>query len=141
MRLELPCTWISGPSCRFSSSTALPTSPCSSCEFFQSTRFSVRDATYLFALLSESAPGSSEYGQCDAKTSYVFLPSSRSNGLPMNSPMRCPICSSQYFTDHPPCVKPPVGSSSGPPGPCITPSSVRNVLTTSLLIVLSCVCC
>src|SRR3989442_7925604 len=29
-------------------------------------------------------------------------------------------------TDHPPCLKFPLGSSSGPPGACITPSRVTN---------------
>src|SRR2546427_2683855 len=47
--------------------------------------------------------------------------------------MSLPIISSQYFTDQPPCSKPPSRSSSGPPGPCITPSRVRKVPTTSLL--------
>jgi hypothetical protein len=32
----------------------------------------------------------------------------------------------------PPCAKPPSGSSSGPPGACMTPSRVRNAFTTIL---------
>lgn len=32
----------------------------------------------------------------------------------------------------PPCVKPPLGSSAGPPGACATPSSVMNSVTMSL---------
>jgi hypothetical protein len=33
----------------------------------------------------------------------------------------------------PPWVKEPLGSSSGPPGACITPSRVRNVCTVSFM--------
>src|SRR5918996_5063400 len=51
----------------------------------------------------------------------------------MNSPMDWFIRPSQKFTDQPPCSKPPVGSSSGPPGACITPSRLTNVFTTSFL--------
>src|SRR5436190_7946514 len=45
-----------------------------------------------------------------------------------------PILSSQWFIDHPPSVNPPLRSSSGPPGACMTPSSVTNVVTISSLI-------
>ncbi len=55
--------------------------------------------------------------------------------VPLRFAKRSPIISSQYFTDHPPCSNPPSQSSSGPPGACITPSSVRNVPTTSFLMV------
>src|SRR5206468_12724997 len=57
-----------------------------------------------------------------------------SNGRPMNSVISWFRRSSQYFTDQPPWANPPLGSSSGPPGACITPSSVRNVVTLSLRI-------
>src|SRR5437870_3641601 len=57
-----------------------------------------------------------------------------SNGRPMNSVISWLRRSSQYFTDQPPWANPPLGSSSGPPGACITPSSVRNVVTLSLRI-------
>src|SRR5262249_39018079 len=40
---------------------------------------------------------------------------------------------SKELTAQPPSVNPPVGSSSGPPGACMTPSSDMNVLTTSFL--------
>src|SRR5215813_9281771 len=43
------------------------------------------------------------------------------------------IVSSQWFTAHPPCVNPPVGSSSGPPGACVTPSTVTNIGAMRLL--------
>src|SRR5215211_3438377 len=41
------------------------------------------------------------------------------------------ISSSQYPNDQPPWSKPPLGSSSGPPGACMTPSRVANVFTMS----------
>src|SRR2546428_12649532 len=34
----------------------------------------------------------------------------------------------------PPCAKPPLSSSPGPPGACMTPSRVKKVLTISFLI-------
>src|SRR6516165_10291797 len=42
-----------------------------------------------------------------------------------------PMSASENGTSHPPRPKPPLGSSSAPPGPCMIPSSVRNVWTTS----------
>src|SRR5437899_2611562 len=63
--------------------------------------------------------------------SYVFLPRSRSNGCPICSVMTFPRKSSKYPTDHPPYLKPPLSSSPGPPGACITPSSVMNDNTMS----------
>src|SRR5438876_9443497 len=65
--------------------------------------------------------------------SYVFLPRSISNGCPICSVMTFPIKSSKYPTDHPPYLKPPLSSSPGPPGACITPSSVMNDKTMSFL--------
>src|SRR3989442_4757867 len=41
--------------------------------------------------------------------------------------------SSKRGIDHPPYLNPPLESSSGPPGACITPSSVTNVRTISFL--------
>src|SRR5207245_6606452 len=48
--------------------------------------------------------------------------------------MTFPRTSSKYGTDHPPYLKPPLSSSPGPPGACITPSSVMNDKTMSFLI-------
>ena len=42
-----------------------------------------------------------------------------------------PMSASENGTSHPPWPNPPLGSSSAPPGPCMTPSSVRNVCVTS----------
>src|SRR5262245_5901464 len=41
------------------------------------------------------------------------------------------MSASENGTSHPPQPNPPLGSSSAPPGPCMTPSSVRNVCVTS----------
>jgi hypothetical protein len=49
--------------------------------------------------------------------------------------MNAPTVSSKYGTVQPPSEKPPLASSSGPPGACTTPSSDTNVLLTSFLIV------
>src|SRR3982751_5793695 len=45
-----------------------------------------------------------------------------------------PICSSQKGWTQPPNLKPSDGSSSGPPGACMTPSSDRNTAPVSLRI-------
>src|SRR5438132_14343963 len=47
--------------------------------------------------------------------------------------MAWPTASSKRGIDHPPYLKPPLESSSGPPGACLTPSSVTNVRTISFL--------
>src|SRR5947209_14283548 len=66
--------------------------------------------------------------------SYVRRPSSRSNGVSNSCPMTGPIASSEQPNIHPPKRKPPVGSSSGPPGACMTPSSDWNTAPVSLRI-------
>ena len=53
------------------------------------------------------------------------------------SNMTLPDSSSSSGACHPPCVKPPSRSSSGPPGACATPSSVTNSVTMSLPMVSS----
>src|SRR3977135_1962479 len=50
------------------------------------------------------------------------------------SPIALPPSSSKKGTVHPPNANPPCGSSSGPPGACMTPSSDTNVNTTIFLI-------
>src|SRR5260370_10871531 len=47
--------------------------------------------------------------------------------------MTVPITSSEYGACHPPYVKPPLVSSSGPPPACITPSRVMNSSTITFL--------
>src|SRR5438094_3897999 len=59
------------------------------------------------------------------------MPSAPSN----DSMMAWPATSSKKSLSfcHPPCSNPPLVSSSLPPGACMTPSSVRNSLTTILI--------
>src|SRR6478735_8898990 len=42
--------------------------------------------------------------------------------------------SSRKGTNQPPCEKPSLVSSSGDPGPCATPSNVRNSVSVSLIV-------
>src|SRR5260370_31271270 len=52
--------------------------------------------------------------------------------------MEAPSASSKWGAVQPPSVKPPVGSSCGPPGACMTPSRLVKVATTILRMVVSC---
>src|SRR6188472_4362507 len=65
--------------------------------------------------------------------SYVRFPSSRSYS-PMMTPSNGPMSPSQSGFTHPPKRKSQVGSSSGPPGACITPSSDWKTAPVSLRI-------
>src|SRR3954469_12588988 len=65
--------------------------------------------------------------------SYVRRPSSRSYSLEI-MPSNGPISPVKNGCVQPPSVKPLVGSSSGPPGACITPSSEMNTAPVSLRI-------
>src|SRR5690349_7513392 len=47
--------------------------------------------------------------------------------------MTAPRTSSEYGACHPPYAKPPLGSSSGPPPACMTPSRVTNSSTITFL--------
>src|SRR5437870_777035 len=57
-----------------------------------------------------------------------------SNSPAIVSPMAWFRASSQNGMTQPPCVNPFRGSSSGPPGDCMTPSSVTWVIAMSFLI-------
>src|SRR5690606_8715100 len=61
------------------------------------------------------------------------LPSSRSNGSAIMPMIASPVSLLAYGALQPPCLNPPLGSSSGPPGACITPSSETCALTISIL--------
>src|SRR4029078_1344625 len=65
--------------------------------------------------------------------SYVRRPSSRSYSLEM-MPSNGPMSPVKKGWVQPPSVKPLVGSSSGPPGACITPSSETKTAPVSLRI-------
>src|SRR5512147_1524061 len=81
----------------------------------------VREATYLVAALT---PGhaSAWYGQYGAQISKVLRPNSRSNGMFICLLRSVPRIASEYGAIQPPYAKPPLVSSSGPPGACMTPS-------------------
>src|SRR5512143_1057191 len=81
----------------------------------------VFEATYLVAVLT---PGHSSAccGQNGSQISKVVRPSNRSNGRFICLLRSVPRISSEYGAIHPPYAKPPLVSSSGPPGACMTPS-------------------
>src|SRR5512143_91822 len=81
----------------------------------------VLEATYFVAALT---PGHASpcCGQYDAQISKVLRPSNRSNGMFICLPRTAPRAASEYGAVHPPYAKPPLVSSSGPPGACMTPS-------------------
>src|SRR5512140_1763179 len=81
----------------------------------------VFEATYLVAVL---APGhaSACCGQYEAQISKVLRPNNRSNGMSICLFRAVPRIASEYGAAHPPYAKPPLVSSSGPPGACMTPS-------------------
>src|SRR5512136_1577603 len=95
------------------------------------------EATYLVAVLT---PGhaSACCGQYRAQISKVLRPNNRSNGMFICFLRAVPRISSEYGPAHPPYAKPPLVSSSGPPGACMTPSreicsSTITFLMTELL--------
>src|SRR5436190_23511170 len=65
--------------------------------------------------------------------SYVRRPSSKSYS-PVMMPSNGPMSPVKKGCDQPPSVKPLVGSSSGPPGACMTPSSEMKTAPVSLRI-------
>src|SRR5512140_2935811 len=81
----------------------------------------VFDATYLVAVLTPGHP-SPRCGQYDAQISKVLRPNNRSKGRFICFLRAAPRISSAYGAVHPPYAKPPLVSSSGPPGACMTPS-------------------
>src|SRR5438552_5215957 len=93
----------------------------------------VFEATYLVAGLT---PGhmSAWCGQYGAQISKVLRPNNRSNGILICLFMTVPRTSSEYGACHPPYLKPPLVSSSGPPPACMTPSRVMNSSTITFLI-------
>src|ERR1700761_8602506 len=65
--------------------------------------------------------------------SKVRRPSRNALAWLVSSVTNAPTAGSGNGACQPPCVKAPRGSSSGPPGACITPSRVRNVWTVSFM--------
>src|ERR1700749_2288397 len=65
--------------------------------------------------------------------SNVLRPSRNALAGLLSSVTNSPTAGSQNGACQPPCAKASLGSSSGPPGACITPSRVRNVWTVSFM--------
>ncbi len=81
-----------------------------------------------------SSSGSVAFGHEAAKMSYVRRPSRNASTRPNTSSMKAPVSSSKSGTTQPPRSKPPLRSSSGPPGgPCATPSIETNAVTVSFI--------
>src|SRR6266700_4194394 len=92
----------------------------------------VFDATYLVAVLT---PGHMSLccGQNAAQMSKVLRPSNKSNGMFICFFIAVERTGSECGLIHPPCAKPPLVSSSGPPGACMTPSRETNSSTLTFL--------
>src|SRR5450759_2134253 len=92
----------------------------------------VLEATYLVA---DMTPGhaSACCGQYGAQISKVVRPTNRSNGMFICLCMTVPTTSSENGTIHPPYAKPPLVSSSGSPGDCMTPSRETKLSTITFL--------
>src|SRR5215469_2773397 len=92
----------------------------------------VFEATYLVAVLT-AGQKSLCCGQNRAQRSKVFRPISRSHGVFICFFMAVERTGSECGTVHPPYAKPPLVSSSGPPGACMTPSRETNSSTLTFL--------
>src|SRR5689334_15499396 len=88
----------------------------------------VFEATYLVAVLT-TGHTSPCCGQNRAQISKVFRPSNKSHGRLICFLMAAPLTASECGPVHPPYAKPPLVSSCGPPGACITPSRETNSST------------
>src|SRR5512141_595921 len=119
-RLPLPQTFKSGPGCCLIFATLSAISPFKNTDGCHWLEVLVFEATYLVAVLT---PGHSSAccGQNGSQMSNVLRPNSRSNGRFICLLRAFPRIGSEYGLIHPPYAKPPLGSSSGPPGACMTP--------------------
>src|ERR1051326_5909757 len=128
MRFELPQTCKSGPSCCLILVIFSAISPFKNTVGCHSWEVTVFEATYLVAVLT---PGQTSpcCGQNRDQMSKVFRPSNKSNGIFICFFMAAPLTGAECGPVHPPYAKPPLVSSSGPPGACITPSSETNSST------------
>jgi hypothetical protein len=96
----------------------------------------VVEAMYLGSVLSLPAIGSFgsvAFAQLAAKLSYVRRPSRKASAGSKIASMKRPTSSSKCGTSQPPRANPSERSSSGPPGPCITPSTETKVVTVSFI--------
>src|SRR6266851_1311234 len=92
----------------------------------------VFEATYLVAVLT-AGQISPCCGQNAAHMSKVFRPINKSNGMFICFFMASEETESECEPVHPPYAKPPLVSSSGPPGACMTPSRETNSSTLTFL--------
>src|SRR5437660_1482223 len=88
----------------------------------------VFEATYLVAVMT-AGQMSLCCGQNGAQISKVFRPSNKSNGRFICFFTAAEETVSPRGPVHPPYAKPPLVSSSGPPGPCMTASREMNSST------------
>src|ERR1700722_5082091 len=86
------------------------------------------EATYLVAVLT-AGHMSLCCGQYGAQMSKVLRPSNKSNGRFICFFMAAELTGSECGLVPPPYAKPPLVSSSGPPGACMTPSRETNSST------------
>src|SRR5215216_4936354 len=136
MRLPLPQTCKSGPCCCLISATFSAISPFKNTDGCHLLEVLVFEATYLVAVLT---PGHSSAcpGQNGSQMSKVVRPNSRSNGRFICLLRTVPRTSSAYGAIHPPYAKPPLVSSSGPPGAWMTPSrEICSSTITFLMVIL-----
>src|SRR5260370_39871825 len=92
----------------------------------------VFEATYLVAVLT-AGHMSLCCGQNDAQMSRVLRPINKSNGMFICFLMAVERTGSECRLIQPPYAKPPLVSSSGPLGPCMTPSRDTNSSTLTFL--------
>src|ERR1700675_5014819 len=90
----------------------------------------VFEATYLVAVLT-AGQMSLCCGQNGAQISKVLRPINKSNGMFICFLMAVERTGSECGLIHPPYAKPPLVSSSGPPGACMTPSRETNSSTST----------
>src|SRR5882757_11248702 len=88
----------------------------------------VFEATYLVAELTAGHMSLCS-GQNRAQMSKVLRPNNKSNGMFICFFMAVEETGSECGLVHPPYAKPPLVSSPGPPGPCMTPSRETNSST------------
>src|SRR5687768_12270988 len=131
-RSPLPQTCRSGPCSCLGLATFSGISPFNNTDGCHLLEVLVFEATYLVAVLT---PGHSSAccGQNGSQMSKVMRPNNKSNGMFICLLRAVPRTSSEYGAIHPPYAKPPLVSSSGPPGACMTPSMEICSSTVSFL--------
>src|SRR5512143_2885535 len=129
----LPQTCKSGPCCCLILATFSPISPFKNTDGCHSPDVMVLEATYVVIALT---PGhaSAWCGQYGVEISKVVRPNNRSKGMFISLLGVVPRIGSEYVVIHPPYANPPLVSSSGPPGACMTPSREKCSSTITFLI-------